>query len=199
MFTRLTTFTGATDIDAGIAFVRDTVLPALHEQQGFKGLTASADRAGGVLAALSIWESAAARDASDSAITKVRDEAQRVIGGTATVENFEQVHAEMAAPPVEGSALLVRRITMEPERIDDNIEYFVRDVVPQLKAGPGFLGVRALIDRESGKGLIGSAWRDEAAMKTSMAGADSRQADAVARGVSLSEFSEREIVVLDLG
>jgi hypothetical protein len=75
MFTRTVTFTGAREIDAGLDFVREHALPVLRQQQGFQGLTASVNRSDGVLGVLSIWETAEARDASDSALGKVREDA----------------------------------------------------------------------------------------------------------------------------
>ena len=54
MYARVVNFTGATDIDAGVGFLQDKVLPAMRDQQGYRGLIASADRAGGVFGVLSL-------------------------------------------------------------------------------------------------------------------------------------------------
>src|SRR5437588_525084 len=73
MYTRLVTFTGAADIDGGLNFVRDTVAPMLREQHGFRGITAGVDRSQGVLGVLSLFDTEADRDASESAMAKVRE------------------------------------------------------------------------------------------------------------------------------
>jgi hypothetical protein len=65
MFSRIVTFTGAADVDAGVRYLQDTVVPMLHEQKGFRGVTASADQASGVLGVMSLWETEADRDASE--------------------------------------------------------------------------------------------------------------------------------------
>jgi len=44
MFTRIVTFTEATDIDAGVRYLQDTVAPLLREQKGFRGSKSSAAR-----------------------------------------------------------------------------------------------------------------------------------------------------------
>ena len=44
MYTRLLTFTGATDIDASIQYLAHEVMPTLEAQNGFRGVSASADR-----------------------------------------------------------------------------------------------------------------------------------------------------------
>ena len=64
MFTRLTTFTGANNIDNAVTHLRDEGLPILNLQQGYCGVTASAARSEGVLAILSVWDSEADREAS---------------------------------------------------------------------------------------------------------------------------------------
>src|SRR4051794_4753663 len=152
MYARVVSFSGATDIDGGVQFVRDTVAPLLHQQNGFGGLTASADRARGVLGVLTVWQTEADRDASESAVAKARDEGAHVIGGTMTVEMFEELVVEMARPPAVGSALLIRRLTMDPAKIDANAEFFRTTVLPQISAGPGFLAARQMINRASGDG-----------------------------------------------
>jgi hypothetical protein len=41
MFTRIVTFTGATDIDAGVRYLQDTVVPLLRKQRGHISVAAS--------------------------------------------------------------------------------------------------------------------------------------------------------------
>jgi hypothetical protein len=41
MFARVNNVTGAKDIDAGVAYLRDKVVPELQGQKGFRGLTMS--------------------------------------------------------------------------------------------------------------------------------------------------------------
>ena len=45
MHTRLLTFRGATNIDAGVDYLRDEVLPVLNSQRGYRGVSASAGSA----------------------------------------------------------------------------------------------------------------------------------------------------------
>src|SRR5215472_8457461 len=99
MFSRAVVFTGATDIDAGVRYLQDAVAPLLREQTGFRGVTASADRSAGVLGVLSLWETGADRDASESTLVKAREEGQRVIGGAMTVAQFEELLVETDKPP----------------------------------------------------------------------------------------------------
>jgi heme-degrading monooxygenase HmoA len=198
MHTRIVTTKGARDIDGGIRYLRDTVTPILRQQKGFRGVTASADRKEGLFGVLSLWETAADRDASESAIDKARAEAAKILGGTMTVELFEEVLFETTGPPRAGGALLVRRASMDPAKLDENLEYFRREVLPQIKAGPGFLAVRQLANRSTGDTMVGSIWADSAAMNAAAAAAEARMSQATAQGITFGELSRREVVFVDV-
>ncbi len=199
MHTRVVNFTGATDIDAGIRFLQDKVLPAMRDQQGYRGLIASADRAGGVFGVLSLWDTAEDREASDSMLAPTRQEAAAVIGGEMKVEKYEQLVAEVGQePPGPGSALMVMRISMDPARIDDNTAFFKSDVAPRITASDGFRGLRNMMNRTTGEGIVGTSWSDPEALKRAADDAQARRDEATARGVKFGEMSVREIVLVDL-
>jgi heme-degrading monooxygenase HmoA len=201
MFVRVLTFAGADHIDEGIRFVRDEAVPVLRQQHGYRGVAVSADRSGGVLGVVSRWETAADREASDSALAKSREDGRRVIGGTLTVELFEEAVWDVAEPPVPGSSFLrLRRTSMDPARIDENLEFFRTVAVPELRATPGFQAVRNMINRDDGTGLVGTVWADEAAMEAGEArGAARRQRATAERGVTFTGESSREIAFMEMG
>jgi len=199
MHTRVVSFTGAKDIDAGIGFLQEKVLPAMKDQKGYRGLTASADRAGGVFAVLSLWDTEEDREASDSMLASNRQEAAEVIGGEMKVEKYELLVTEVGqVPPGPGSALMVTRISMDPEKVDENIEFFKSDVAPRIKASEGFRGLRNMMNRATGEGIVGTAWSNPEALKRAAADAQARRDEATARGVTFGEISMREIVLVDL-
>ena len=195
MYVRLSTIKGATDIDAGIRFLGEKVVPELQQQRGFRGVTASADRAGGIVGVVSLWDTEQDMAASESVATKVRQEALGVIGGDVTVETFEQVVADIGdPPPAVGCCLRVIRVKMDPARVNDNIEFFRSEIVPRMKATPGFRGVRNLIDRASGHGVVGTLWEDEESMKAADAAAELRRQEAASRGVEFGEMGTRVLL-----
>jgi heme-degrading monooxygenase HmoA len=198
MFARTVTFTGTNDIDAGLKHVQDTVAPLLRGQKGFRGVIANADRQGRVLGVLSLWETEADREASESSMVKAREEAQRVVGGQIAVEYFEELLAEIDQPPAAGHALLLRRISMDPAKIDENTGFFRREVLPDIKAQPGFCAIRNMINRQTGEGMVGTLWADAAAMEAAAETAEARRSDAAGRGVTFGEQSKREIVFAEL-
>src|SRR5713226_5529051 len=165
MHSRVLTFTGAKNIDDGVVFVRENAVPVLREQNGYRGVSASADRDGGVLGVPSLWETEADRDASFDALADLRRQGVETVGGELAVESFEQLVEEVASPPMVGSALMVTRISMDPSKIDENVGFFRNEILPRITATPGFLAVRNMIDRKTGRGLVGSVWADQDAMK----------------------------------
>jgi heme-degrading monooxygenase HmoA len=198
MHNRVLTFTGAKNIDDGVAFVRDNAVPVLQKQRGYRGTTASADRDGEVLGILSLWETEADRDASFGPLAELRQQGLDVVGGELTVESFEQLVEEMASPPTVGSALMVTRISMDPAKVDENLGFFKSEVLPRISAAPGFLALRNMMDRKTGRGLVGSAWADQEAMKNAAAQGQARRDEGRARGVSFDGDSYREIVFADV-
>ena len=198
MHTRVLTFTGAKNIDGGVDYLRQKVVPLLKEQKGYRGVTASVDRSGGVFGILSLWETESDREASESALAKARQEGLDIIGGELTVETFEQLLSEVADPPGPGSALMVTRISMDPAKIDENLAFFKSDILPRIKANAGFQAVRNMIDRKAGHGLVGTVWANQDAMKAAAAEAQSRRQEGIARGVSFGDVSYREILFADM-
>ena len=56
MFKCLLTFTGANNIDNGVTYLHEEVLPVLSAQRGYRGVLASAARSEGVFWVLSLWD-----------------------------------------------------------------------------------------------------------------------------------------------
>ena len=200
MYVRVLTFAGAENIDEGVRFVRDEAVPVLRQQHGYRGVSVSADRSGGVLGIVSRWETEADLEASDSALAKAREDGHRLIGGTLTVERLEEAVWEVAEPPVPGSSVLrLRRSSMDPAKVDQNLDFFRTVVVPDLRATSGFQAARFLISRQDGTGTVGTVWADKAAMEAGdAAGAARRQSSAVERGVTFGEESSRDILFAEM-
>jgi heme-degrading monooxygenase HmoA len=192
------TFRGAKNIDDGLAFLQEKAMPVVSTQTGYRGLTASADRDGGVFGILSLWETEADCVASQTALNDLRQDALGIIGGELDIANYEQVIAEIGeVPPGPGAALLIQRVSMDPARVEDNLAFFKKEVVPQIKANTGFLGLRNLVDRRAGQSIVGTAWTDSAALQSALAAGEQRRQEAAGRGVTFVEASEREILFSD--
>ena len=195
MYTRLVSFTGATNIDAGVDYLRDEVLPVLNAQRGYRGVTASGDRAAGVLHILSLWETEEDRGASDSALGKAREEAIKIVGGALEIENFEQVVEAISKRPTPGCHLNVVRVRMDPASIDANVEWFKDMIAPQISSQPGFCSLRNMVDRQTGRAVSGSVFEDKETADASLAAIPDRRARAEERGVVFEDIAQREVLV----
>jgi heme-degrading monooxygenase HmoA len=197
MFTRLLTWTGATNPDGGMDYVRSSVLPMIRQQKGYQGLTASVDRSTGDVTILSVWETEADRAASESALSKARDEGTGIIGGTLRVELCEELVRELAKPPQVGCALMVIPFSMDPKKIDENLTFFKNEVVPQIKAAPGFCALRNMVNRSTGEGYVGTIWENQAAMEAQRDASQARRDTVSQRGITFGSISYREVLLID--
>ncbi|HEX4864758.1 MAG TPA: hypothetical protein VFV02_11830 [Acidimicrobiales bacterium] len=186
--------TGATNIDAGLDFVKTEALPRLRQQKGYRGLSASGDRSSGTLNVLTQWDSEADMDASESAIEKVRQDAVDQTGGQMTVERYEQLVFEVKTPPTPGAKLHIREIKMDPSKIDENLEFFKQVIVPELKNSPGFLALRNLMNRATGEGRVGTTWADDASLQAQLAQTEQRRSRAAERGVTFGQDRIAEVL-----
>jgi heme-degrading monooxygenase HmoA len=196
MYVRISTVTGAKDIDAGVAYIRDVALPHLRELAGFRGVTISADRAAGTAAVLTRWDSEADLRTSDAAAAGLRAAAVSAIGGEVAVEVLEEVAAAAGTEaPAAGCALRVREVRVSPASADDNIAFFRSEVMPQMQAAPGCRAVRYVIDRATGRGYIGVVFSDEEALRAADAGFEKgRDLARTTRGVEFGDTSVREVL-----
>lgn len=86
-------------IDAGVAYFRSNVLPAIKAADGLLAVICGADRDTGRAFVSTVWTTAEAREASMSGLAAARQDAvQRFGAGDATVENFESVYVDMSVP-----------------------------------------------------------------------------------------------------
>jgi hypothetical protein len=195
MHARVTTVTGASDVDRGSALLRDQVVPQLQQQRGFRGLSAAGDRSAGVFTALSLWDSSVDLQASERAADLTHAGMVRLMGGQVTVERYEESVCEASdTRPGSQARLHIRHITVDPNRVDDMLDFFRQRVLPEIKTRPGFLALRQLIDRNTGVGRVGSVWMDQASLSASLAQSERRRMTAMDRGVKLGEGQVLEIL-----
>jgi heme-degrading monooxygenase HmoA len=186
MYVRLVTVRGASRIDEAVNFIKDTVLPDLRQQKGFSSINLAGDRSAGVMMVLTVWETEADRDSSEGLSEKARAQTLEIVGGELTVDRFEQLLWEAGStPPAPGAKLHIRPAKMDPATVDGNQQFYEQTVLPAIKATPGFMGVRQLINRETGEGSVGTVWADEASLQAALQKSEERRPLAATRGVEL--------------
>ena len=131
------------------------------------------------------------------ALAQSRSDVANAVGGSFTVENYEQVVLEAVAMPAVGSALSVARLSMSPDQVDENIDYFKSTALPEMLATPGVQAVRNMVNRETGQAIVGVVFSDADALSAASGAAASRREAAAARGITFESVSIREILLLD--
>jgi heme-degrading monooxygenase HmoA len=97
MHARMSILEGPADqVDEGMRYVREQVLPLMQQQDGFKGFIVLNDRQSGKIIGVSFWESEQAMRASEEVGDRTRSESAEATGGTvAGVERYEVGLIEM--------------------------------------------------------------------------------------------------------
>jgi quinol monooxygenase YgiN len=166
MYARSTTIQAQpSSIDAGIAHVRDTVLPSLEGTDGCVGLSLLVDRKSGRCIATSSWESDEAMRASEESIRPMRDQAAELFGGSAQVEEWEIAAMHREHRSSEGACVRATWVNVDPDQIDGGIDFYKTTILPALEELEGFCSASLLVDRASGRGVAAATFDNAEAME----------------------------------
>jgi heme-degrading monooxygenase HmoA len=159
VYARSTTFRAqSSPIDADIAHVRDTVMPALEGIEGYIGLSLLVDRPSRRCIATSSWQSEEAMRASADAVRPVRDRAAEAFGGSADVEEWEIAVLHRDHRSNEGACVRATWVKVSPDQIDRGIDFYKTTILPALEELEGFCSASLLLDRASGRAVASATF-----------------------------------------
>lgn len=161
MYARSTTFTdrpGA--IDAGIALVRDEVLPAVQEMDGCIGMSMLVSRDTGGCVITSAWSSTTAMRASAPQVAPLRERAEQLFGGRPDVREWEVAVLHRVRPTVDGACARVTWTQVDPALVDLQLETFRSGVLPRIDDLPGFCSVSLMVDRDTGRSAVSTVYEN---------------------------------------
>jgi hypothetical protein len=168
MYARTTTVDAQpSSVDAGIFHIRDSVMPALEDIDGYIGLSLLVDRTAGRCIATSAWESEETMRTSTEAVREIRDRAAEVFGGVADVAEWEIAVLHREHQSGEGASVRVTWVKIDPDRLDRGIDIFKMSVMPALEQFEGLCGTSLLVDRTSGRAVSSAAYENAEAMERS--------------------------------
>ncbi|ORW28288.1 hypothetical protein AWB91_26485 [Mycobacterium paraense] len=192
MYARSTTIQAQpSSIDAGIAHVRDEVMPALQGMPGCVGVSLLVDRDSGRCIATSAWESDEAMRASTETVRPIRDRAAEMFGGAAETNEWEiaALHRDHRAP--EGAGVRATWVKVPEGQMDSGIEFYKSSVLHQLEDLDGFCSASLLIDRASGRGVSSVTFDSLDAMERNRDQASALKIASM-REAGVQELDERE-------
>jgi quinol monooxygenase YgiN len=166
MYARSTTIQAQpSSIDAGIAHVRDAVMPALTEVDGCVGLSLLVDRESGRCIATSAWDNEAAMHASARGVRSLRDQAAQTFGGSPEIDEWEiaVLHRDHRSGP--GACVRATWLRMRPDQFDRAIEFYRESVLPAIEDLDGFCSASLMIDRASWRAVSSSTFDSLEAMQ----------------------------------
>jgi quinol monooxygenase YgiN len=200
MYARSTTITGTPlNVDRGVTYVRDRVLPAVMGMDGFIGMSMLADRHSGRCIVTTAWEDHAALDRSAGQVKAMRARAADILGGPAVVEEWTIAILHRLHPTPEGAYARVTWTSGHPNRLDRMIDAFGVSIVPRLEDLPGFCSVSMLVNPTDGRASTAVTYDSREALQQSLDRAtDMRQEFTRSMGAQVIEVATYELVVAQL-
>jgi heme-degrading monooxygenase HmoA len=151
-------------IDAGIAHIRDVVMPALQAMDGFVGMSLLVDRESGRCIATSAWETQEAERASAEQVGPIREQAAKAFGGTATAQTWEIGVLHRNHRSNDSACARVTWIKVPPDQAKRAIELYRSDVLPSLENLEGFCSASLLMN-DSGRAVSTATFDSRDAME----------------------------------
>ena len=152
MYARTTTIRGTSQaIDDATAYMRDEVMPAVQEMDGFVGLSFLADRDSGRCIVATAWQTEETMRATMDRVRPLRDRVAEILGGQPEVQTWEiaVLHRVNEAPA--GAWVRVTWPRIDPSRIDELLDTYRMGVLPRFEEMDGFCSASFLVDRREGK------------------------------------------------
>jgi heme-degrading monooxygenase HmoA len=186
-------------VDDGIAYVRDTMMPAVQQMEGCIGLSMLADRMSGRCIVTTAWEDAEARRRSAESVAPMRQRAAEIMGGPASVHEWEIAVLHRMHESRDGACTRVIWSRGHPARMDRVIDAFRMSMIARIEELPGFCSVSVLVDRTNGRVATAVNYDDREQMNLAQEpGMALRREFHSQMGLEATEVAEFDLVVAHL-
>jgi heme-degrading monooxygenase HmoA len=168
VFARSTTIQAQpSSIDAGIAHVRDEIMPVVQGMDGCVGISLLADRDTGRCIVTTSWETEDAMRASRERVRPLRDRAAETFGsgGDTQVDEWEIAVLHRDHRSADGACVRATWIKVPPDQADRAIEFYKDSVLSSLENLEGFCSASLLISRSSGRAVSSATFDSRDAME----------------------------------
>lgn len=165
MFARYTTVRGdPSKLDAAIDYVDGKARADVEGTEGNRGFAVIVDAEGGRLLGASYWDSAESMRAAEEKLADTRAAAGEAMDGEVSIERFDVALGFRHSIPARGAVVRLSRLEVDPARVDEAISFMREENVPRVKGAEGLCSFQLLLDRQTGAGMVVTAWeRQEAA------------------------------------
>jgi hypothetical protein len=186
-------------IEAGIAHIRDEVMPALLGMDGCIGLSMLVDRLSGLCIATTSWQSKEAMTASAEQVQPIRQRASEILGGRPQVDEWEiaVMHRDHTSGP--GACVRATWVRMPPDQIDRVVDMVRMGLLPAVQEFDGFCSASLLVDRTEGYAVSSITFDSHEAMERSRAQSEElRERGSREAGFEVVEVGEFELALAHL-
>lgn len=200
MHARSTTVMGRPDmIETGITHVQDVVMPQVRAMDGCVGLSMVADRASGRCIVTTAWRDEAAMRATADSVTPLRQQAAELLGGEATVDEWEIAYLHRDHRVADGCSARVTWAEGDPTKIDSILDAFRMGIMPRVEQLEGFCSASLFVDRMSGRCCVTATYDSPEAMVATRDAAMGLRADLVQdTGMRITEIGEFTLAIAHL-
>ncbi len=200
MFARSITIMGEPErLEAGIAYVRDEVMPTITALDGCVGLSMLADAESGECIVTSSWADAEAMRSSDVHLAPMRRRGGQIVGGMPKVEEWEVAIMRRDHTSAAGACCRVTWMRLGHSDIDRNLELYRSTFLPEIESLEGFCSTSLMVDREHGRACSTTTYDSRSAMESSRERAWAiRDAGVRDAGVDVIDTAEYNLVLAHL-
>ena len=198
MYARSTTINGdPANIDAGIRFVRDEVMPMVTAMDGCVGLSLLVDEESGRGIATTSWDTREALDASREKLAAARARGGEIIGGTPEVDEWEVAVMHRDHRSADGACCRVA--WARPPDIDAVVDYFRGTVLEAADQLDGFCSASLFVDRAGGRTCSTMTFDSRPALEATREFAAGMRARATAAtGIEFYDVAEFDLALAHL-
>jgi quinol monooxygenase YgiN len=201
MHARSTNIKGSpTKLDAGIAYVRDEVLPATQQTDGCIGLSMLADHESGRCIVATAWADEHTMRTNAAEDRTVQHRLLHMLGGGhADVQEWEIAVLHRDRPAGDGAGAQVTWARITPNHLDDLLEAYRSNLMPKLQELPGFCSVSMLVDRRNSRTVSVTSFESRDAASLARKHARSlREQFAQAMGAKIVDVAEMDLPLAHL-
>jgi heme-degrading monooxygenase HmoA len=202
MYARSTTIQGNPQaVDAGIAHVRDEVMPLVQGMDGFVGLSLLCDRDSGRCIITTSWTDEQAMRASADKVRDSRARSTEIFGDPSPqVEEWEVAAMHRVRETGNGACARLIWTHAQGGQVDRILDAWRTTIPPQLEQMPGFCSVSALLDRGASRAVSAVSYESREAMdRSAEQGIALRDQFAASMQLEITEVAEFEIALAHLG
>jgi hypothetical protein len=200
MYARSTTIHGdPQSVDQGIAYVRDEVMPMVHELDGCVGLSMLADRSTGHCIVTTSWRDEATLRSSQDGVRSAAERTVEVLGGRPELQEWEIAAMHRVHDAQHGAASRVTWLRTDPGSVNRAVDAVRLSLLPKLDDLAGFCSVSVMVRRDDGLTVAAISYDSGSHLQQAADGArEFREEFAPALGIEVVDTAEFDVAIAHL-